>query len=222
MKLASACYTGLLLLGEWTIAQCDWSKLANDQSRIIRYGLVCFLLNGKPVKLNQFVSVKMSVVRLLLLKKKKILLQKRKKTIDQAKIKKTRLWVDDLNRERELKGLYTTLIDDLRKPENAQKHLKYLRMTKENFDYILTMIRPYIQRRDTHMRKAIPAGLKLAITLHYLAEGSSFISIAIHYRIGRKTAADAIYETCNAIWTVLQPLYLAPPCVTKWKKISEQ
>ncbi|KAF6017537.1 hypothetical protein EB796_024142 [Bugula neritina] len=60
------------------------------------------------------------------------------------------------------------------------------------------------------MRKALKPGLKLALTLHHLAEGGSHAAIAAHYRLGRSTT-EAIYDTLNALWIVLQSLYLKPP-----------
>ena len=84
-------------------------------------------------------------------------------------------------------------------------------MTVENFDQILAMVSPLITRQDTMMRKAIDPGLKLAVTLHHLAEGASHSSVALHYRLGRSTVSNIIYETCDAIWEALQPVYLKAP-----------
>ena len=81
-------------------------------------------------------------------------------------------------------------------------------MTVENFDIILDLVDPHLRRRDTVMRLAIEPGLKLAIPLHHLAEGASHVAIAAHYRFGRSTVSLIIYETYEALWTVLQPLYL--------------
>ncbi|KAF6017299.1 hypothetical protein EB796_024366 [Bugula neritina] len=61
------------------------------------------------------------------------------------------------------------------------------------------------------MWKALEPGLKLASTLHHLAEGASHAAIAAHYRLGRSTTSKAIYDTLNALGVVLQPLYLKPP-----------
>jgi hypothetical protein len=95
-------------------------------------------------------------------------------------------------------------------------------MTVENFDRILALIRPHIVRQDTMMRKAVEPGLRLAITLHHLAEGASHSSISLHYRLGRSTVSNIIYDTCDAIWEVLQPLYLkAPSGPSDWRRIAK-
>lgn len=71
------------------------------------------------------------------------------------------------------------------------------------------------------MRRAIEPGLKLAVTLHHLAEGASHSTIALHYRLGRSTVSNIIYETCDAIWKVLQPLYMKKPDGPReWKTIA--
>ena len=73
------------------------------------------------------------------------------------------------------------------------------------------------------MRKAIPPGMKLAITLHHLTEGASLSAIKYHWRIGKSTAAETIYNTCDAIWEELMPIYLQPPkSMREWKKISQE
>lgn len=120
-----------------------------------------------------------------------------------------RYWVHPVNQRRETHGIYGHLVREIR--SFSSYHRRYLRMTVENFDRILAMVSPLITRRDTMMRKAIDPGLKLAITLHHLAEGASHSSVALHYRLGRSTVSNIIYETCDAIWEVLQPIYLKGP-----------
>ena len=98
---------------------------------------------------------------------------------------------------------------------------KYFRMTPANFDHLLSMVKHDLTKKDTNMRPAIVPGLKLAITLHHLAEGSSYSSIAAHYRLGRSTVSEAINDTLKALWSALQPVYLKPPSGSEqWKEIS--
>lgn len=96
-------------------------------------------------------------------------------------------------------------------------------MSYESFSKLLSLVKPHITKQDTVFRNAVEPGLKLAVTLHHLAEGASHNSIAYHYRLGRLTVSNAIYDTCQALWTVLQPLYLKPPQgPSEWLQISEQ
>ena len=65
---------------------------------------------------------------------------------------------------------------------------------------------------DTHLRKAIAPGLKLAITLHHLAEGASHASISAHYRLGRSTTSQLfIIQLMLCGKCFIQPIYLKPP-----------
>ena len=58
-------------------------------------------------------------------------------------------------------------------------------MSKEAHDHILVLISERITKQDTNMRKAIPADLRLALTLHYLASGEDFCSPSKYWRVGR-------------------------------------
>ena len=84
-------------------------------------------------------------------------------------------------------------------------------MSYENYCTLLRLIEPYIKKCDTVFRDAIEPGLKLAVTLHHLAEEASHVSIENHYRLGRSTVSAAIYDTCESLWKALQPPYLKFP-----------
>lgn len=96
------------------------------------------------------------------------------------------------------------------------------RMTPENFTHILNLIKPVITKEDTVLRPSIDPELRLAITLHYLAEGTSFSAIAMHYSIGISTVSGIVKEVCHAICSVMQPLYLPVPTThDQWKTIAD-
>ena len=47
--------------------------------------------------------------------------------------------------------------------------------------------------------------------------------MSFSYRMGRSTVSEIVRETCKAIWSVLQPIYVKPPsCEQDWKNISKQ
>lgn len=116
-------------------------------------------------------------------------------------------------------GVFSHLVQEIRL--YPQKHHEYLRMSKDSFDHILSMIRPVITKQDTVMRKAIPADLKLALTLHYLASGEDFGSIHKHWRVGKSTATYIVSDVCTAIWNIMRPLYLkSPSSVDDWKEVA--
>lgn len=153
------------------------------------------------------------LVRLLLIKKRLLLMKKK------VLLTRKRAWIHPINKKRRELGVYDNLIQELR--SDNQRHKGYLRMTPRNFDYILELIRDEITKMDTCLRYAIPPGLKLAVTLHFLAEGCSYYSIACHYRLGKSTVSYIIRDTCLALWNALQPLYLkTPQTIDEWRTVA--
>ena len=87
-----------------------------------------------------------------------------------GKRKRRKEWAKDWLRERETYGAYSTLLTELLLEDN-QEARRFLRMSYESFQVLLARVRPFIEKKDTWMRKAIPAGERLAITLRYLGSG---------------------------------------------------
>jgi uncharacterized heparinase superfamily protein len=54
-----------------------------------------------------------------------------------------------------------------------------MRMSVEKFDELLRLMESYVSKTDTVMKAAIPARLKLEVTLRFLANGDSFSSLAL-------------------------------------------
>ena len=57
----------------------------------------------------------------------------------------------------------------------------FTRMSKTYFYKLLGIVEPMITKQNTHFRESVPAEMKLAITLRYLATGGSFMSLM--YRV---------------------------------------
>ena len=57
-----------------------------------------------------------------------------------------------------------------------------------------------ITKQDTEMRQAIPARLRLQVTLRYLSGPASFPILEDIFRIPRPTLSKIIPEVCAAIW----------------------
>lgn len=130
-------------------------------------------------------------------------------------------WVHPVNQTRDETGVYAQRIVPLR--QYPDRFFGYFRMHPVNFDYLLNLIRPDITKQETFMRKPIAPELKLAVTLHHLAEGSSHRSIAIHYALGRSTISNIIYETCEALCKKLQPLHMpVPTSHQQWRVIAQK
>ena len=78
----------------------------------------------------------------------------------------TRKWI--LNRNNY--GAYHQLLKELQMGDESS-YKNFLRMDIDSFQSILALIAPEITYRDTHLRKAIPPGERLALTLRFLATG---------------------------------------------------
>ena len=112
-----------------------------------------------------------------------------------------------------------TLVKDMRRLD-VQQHYHYFRMSPWLFDILLNLIKHKITHKNNHRLPISPA-LRLAITLRILATGDSQQTVAFSYRLGKSTVNKILTETCEAIYSVLQPIYLAPPTEDEWKTIAK-
>lgn len=131
-----------------------------------------------------------------------IILKRRK----DRKLRK-RLWVRQWIQRRILENTAHKLIQDLRN-EQTDEFIRYFRMTPEQFDILLEKVTPAIQKRDTNMRLAISAEIRLAITLRYLSSGDSYRSLMLLFRVPHNTISGIVPETCTAIYSALVNDYL--------------
>lgn len=115
-------------------------------------------------------------------------------------------WVDDINLTREKEGMFAKLNCELR--SNPRKFRNYLRMDANNFDYLVSCVSPLIQKSETNFRKSISPAERLAVTLRYLASGSSMRSLSYEFRMSKTIISKLIPETCDAIYQVLKGEYL--------------
>lgn len=72
-------------------------------------------------------------------------------------------------------------------------------MSQTDFDNLLNKVLPAIAKQDTQLRKAIPAKIRLAITLRYLATGDSFESLHFLFKISPQLISKIIPEVCQAL-----------------------
>ena len=125
------------------------------------------------------------------------------------KVKKRRCWVREAFQNRDGYGAFETLFNVLR--NDRELFFRYIRMTTERFNYLLSLVKEKIEKKDTRFRKSIPASARLAITLRYLASGETQQSLSYNYRVGRSTVSNIVSETCIAIYEFLKNPYLKSP-----------
>ena len=91
---------------------------------------------------------------------------------------------------------------------NPNDFRNYLRMSDACFQRLLNLLSPYISKKDTCMRPAIPAEQRLIATLRYLATGRNLQDIKFTTGISPQALGHIIPDTCCAIIQVLQKDYI--------------
>jgi len=131
----------------------------------------------------------------------------------------TRPWLTE--ERRRLYGHYTRLMEELR-VEDPQFFFNYLRMKPAMFDELVQRVGPRIEKQDTRMRKALSPGLKLAITIRYLATGDKYPTLMYSFRVARNTVALIIPEVCKAIVEEYKDeVITCPSTPEEWTAIGE-
>lgn len=135
-------------------------------------------------------------------------------------ISRREVWVSDLFLQRESHGTHHTLIPLL--INGTRYHLRrFLRIDEETFLMIVNQLKPNLQKFSS-FRKPLSPEKKLAVTLRFLATGESYESLQYQFRIAANTISGVVSETCDAIITILGPIYLKTPTTAEeWSKIAD-
>lgn len=89
------------------------------------------------------------------------------------------------------------------------------------FQLLLRMVGPKLEKQHTHIRTPISSFQRLAICLRFLATGSSYAELSYGFRVGKSTVCGIIRETCKELIEVLQPEYLKlPQSHNEWRDIA--
>ena len=81
-------------------------------------------------------------------------------------------------------------------------------MTPGNFNEFLKLIETDIQKQNTHLRDAIPAKIKLAATLQFLATGSNYTDVQHLFRVHKSALSQFIPKVCEVLYQKLKDDYL--------------
>ena len=92
-------------------------------------------------------------------------------TRNQSVIKRRRhrWWIRPIINKRHIEGATHLLLS--KNPSDGFFFEQYLRLSLENFDFLLDKINRHLLKKDTKCRKSITPSEKLAVTLRYLATG---------------------------------------------------
>lgn len=80
----------------------------------------------------------------------------------------------------------------------------FSRMSSDDFNYLLQKVSPIISKCDTNYRDAIPAKVRLLLTLRFLASGDSYESLKYLFKIAPCTISKIVPEVCQALIEALK------------------
>ncbi|XP_052778489.1 uncharacterized protein LOC128215927 [Mya arenaria] len=137
-----------------------------------------------------------------------------------ARRRERRWWVREWILRRPLFGQYETLMKDP-EAEHAADFKAFLRMEPQMYYELLNRAGPRITKSTTH-RTPLDPGLKLAITLRFLATGSRYHDLAFAFRFPHNTIALFIPEVCQAIYNVYEDeMWATPQTEDEWRPVAE-
>nr|CAH7738350.1 unnamed protein product [Callosobruchus chinensis] len=88
--------------------------------------------------------------------------------------------------------------------EPSNEFQKFTRMSSVDFEYLLNKVSTQISKQNTQLREAIPARLRLAVTLRYLATGDDYQSLHFLFKISPQVISQIVPEVCQALNEVLK------------------
>jgi len=128
-------------------------------------------------------------------------------------------WVRPWLQRRVLLGQYDTLMNELR-IEARGGFKAFLRMEADVFMQILGRVEDRISK-SAQARPPLAPGLKLAITLRFLATGNSYRSLAFDFRVAHNTISLFIPEVCDAITEEYREQQLSTPTTeAEWEEVA--
>ncbi|XP_056633555.1 uncharacterized protein LOC130443108 [Diorhabda sublineata] len=136
---------------------------------------------------------------------------------DLKRKRKRRIWVRNWLQNKS-SGATSMIMKELYY-QDPREYQAVMRLTPSQFEILLNLIATGIQRSDTFMRKAIPARVKLEITLTFLASGMTFRMLSVLYRVSKASISKMIPKVCDAISDSLKD-YIKIPNQDEWQDIQ--
>ncbi|KAM4038469.1 LOW QUALITY PROTEIN: putative nuclease HARBI1 [Anomaloglossus baeobatrachus] len=129
-----------------------------------------------------------------------------------------RIWARQWLLQRE-RYTHMHLVRDLQE-NNPKDFHNYLRMSEESFNLLHQRVAPYITRKNTVMRAAVPSADRLSVTLRFLATGRSLTDLQYASAISLSLLSTLIPETCQAIIDSLRD-FMPFPKKREWLDIAQ-
>lgn len=133
-----------------------------------------------------------------------------------------RWWVRDWLSRRPVHGQYDALLHELRL-EDPASYRNFLRVDHETFLMLLHRLEGNLTKMTTRCRAPVTPALKLALTLRYLATGSSYRSLMYGFRVAHNTISGIVADVCQAIVDVFEAEVIQTPTEPQqWLEVAEQ
>ncbi|XP_072169416.1 putative nuclease HARBI1 [Diadema setosum] len=132
------------------------------------------------------------------------------------------VWVRNWLTLRPEHGAYSQLLDMLRL-EDVVSFKNFLRLSPELFAEMRDRLTPRLRKYDTWWRKSLEVGLKLAITLRYVATGDSYHSLMYMFYVPHNSISIIVREVCTAICEEYGDETISNPTTPEeWKEIANR
>ncbi|XP_078254545.1 uncharacterized protein LOC144593005 [Rhinoraja longicauda] len=106
--------------------------------------------------------------------------------------------------------------------EDEAAFRNFTRLPPELFQELRSWVGPLLEKRETFMRKPLEPGLRLAITLRYLAPGDSYKSLSYSFLVAHNTISKVVRETCEAIINVYEDEVMdCPTTPDEWRRVAQ-
>ncbi|XP_050540679.1 uncharacterized protein LOC126905209 [Daktulosphaira vitifoliae] len=94
-------------------------------------------------------------------------------------------------------------------------------MSIRSFDELILLVGSKLQKEDTCLRLSIPPEERHTVTLRYLATGTNFSALHFDFLMGLSTIRNIIRETCEILWSELQPVEMTVTSIEDWLIIAD-
>ena len=132
------------------------------------------------------------------------------------------VWVRPWLLRRPIFGHYENLIQELNR-EDLRGYKQFMRISPELFMEIVHRVGPRIEKQYTNWRPPLDPGLKIAITLRYLATGNTYRSLQYGFRVAANTISLFIPDTCEAIIQEYSAEHMkCPKSPEEWKEVAQK
>ncbi|XP_043464545.1 protein ALP1-like [Leptopilina heterotoma] len=107
------------------------------------------------------------------------------------------------------------------KRSNHEDFYDIYRMKECQFDELHEMLRLNLEKSYV-VREPLSSELRLAVMLHYLAQGDSVKTLSRYYLIGKSTMYEIIAQVSKAIWDILSKIYLKNKTPVEWQAVADE